>query len=259
MRTIIIALSILFALANVNAASADQRVAFVVGNGAYKNIDRLANPVRSARAMEGFLRKLGFDVVLGIDLTREQFAQQLRDFGAKAKGADLALFYYAGHGIAAGSVQYLVPVDADIKAATDPTLGGAINLDTTIDIMGDAKVKLMLLDASRDNPLQSKAASKSAGGAASPGAGMNALIAFATGLGQPASDGTAGTVRPFTRALIDHIGAPGVEIARAMSKIRDQLHEDSKGKQISWIASNIGSDVFLNPAAAPARTPAPAK
>ena len=237
MRPIIIALSILVALANANVAWADQRIAFVVGNGAYKNIERLANPAMSVKAMEGLLRKLGFEIVLGIDLTREQFAQQLRDFGAKAKGADPALFYYAGHGIAGGGVQSLVPVDADIKAATDPTLGGAINLDVAIDIMGDARVKLMLLDASRDNPLQSKAASKAAGGAASPGAGMNTLIAFATGLGQPASDGTADTVRPFTRALIDHIGAPGVEIVRAMSKIRDQLHEDSKGKQISWIAS----------------------
>ena len=261
MRPFIIALSILVALANVNTACADQRIALVVGNGSYVNVDRLANPASSAAAMERFLRQFGFDVVVGIDLTREQFTQQLQTFGAKAKNADLALFYYAGHGIAVGGNQLLVPVDADIKAATNPTLGGAIKLDLAIDIMGDAKVKVILLDASRDNPGRSPAVSKSAaaGGAASPSAGLNTLIAFATGPGQAASDGTAGAVRPFTQALIDQIGAPGVEIGRAMSKARDQLYKDSNGKQISWGTSNIAGEVYLNPAAAPARTPSPDK
>src|SRR5277367_569410 len=157
MRFLIIALSIIGMLASANAAKADRRVAFVVGNGAYKNVAQLPNPPVDAKAMAGVLRSAGFDVVEGINLTRDKMTERLLEFGKKTQGADVAVFFYAGHGIAVDGTNYLLPVDADIKSEMDVKLGNAINVDLTLDqTMNDAKVKLVFLDACRDNPFAAK-------------------------------------------------------------------------------------------------------
>ena len=136
---------------------ADKRVAFVVGNGAYKNVAQLPNPPIDAKAMAGVLRNVGFEVVEGTNLTRDKMTEKLLDFGKRAQGADVAVFFYAGHGIAISGTNYLLPVDADIKSEMDVKLGAAINIDLTLDqTMGDAKVKLVFLDACRDNPFAAK-------------------------------------------------------------------------------------------------------
>jgi uncharacterized caspase-like protein len=255
MRTIILALAIMSILFTANPAKADRRVAFVAGNGAYKNIEKLPNTPASAKAIEDLLQKLGFEVVEGIDLTREAMSARLLEFGHKAEGADLALFYYAGQGVGIGGVEYLLPVDADIKSEMDLKLGGAINVDLTIDqAMGDAKVKLVFLDASRSNPLPASPGKTATKVSVKPGlaemkASENTLTAFAVGPGQAAPDGPAGTVRPFTRALIANIAAPGVEIQQAMSKVRAQVSQETNGKQMSWGHSNLSGEVYLNPAA----------
>ena len=132
---------------------------------------------------------------------------------------------YAGHGIAVSGTNYLLPVDADIKSEMDVKLGAAINIDLTLDqTMGDAKVKLVFLDACRDNPFAAKIKSNSAtrsvnvqSGLAEMKSGEGTLIAFATGPGQTALDGQEGNNSPFTRALIDNITKPGVEIQQAMT------------------------------------------
>jgi len=130
------------------SAHAEKRVAFVVGNGAYKNVAQLPNPPIDAKAMAATLRNVGFDVVEGTNLTRDSMTAKLLDFGKKAQGADVAVFFYAGHGIAISGTNYLLPTDADIKSEMDVKLGAAINIDLTLDqTMGDAKVKLVFLDA----------------------------------------------------------------------------------------------------------------
>ena len=95
-------------------ASAEKRVAFVVGNGTYKNVAPLPNPTVDAKAMASTLRNVGFEVVEGSNLTRDKMTERLLDFGKKAQGADVALFFYAGHGIAISGTNYLLPIDADI-------------------------------------------------------------------------------------------------------------------------------------------------
>jgi uncharacterized caspase-like protein len=157
MRFLVLALSVLGILFGTDAAKADKRVAFVVGNGAYKNVTQLPNPPMDAKSMAGVLRNAGFDVVEGINLTRDKMTERLLEFGKKTQGADLAVFFYAGHGIAVDGTNYLLPVDADIKSEMDVKLGNAINVDLTLDqTMNDAKVKLIFLDACRDNPFAAK-------------------------------------------------------------------------------------------------------
>jgi uncharacterized caspase-like protein len=251
----------------VNAARADRRVAFVVGNGAYKNVAQLPNPPIDAKAMASVLRNVGFDVVEGTNLTRDKMTEKLLDFGKKAEGADVAVFFYAGHGIAISGTNYLLPVDADIKSEMDVKLGAAINIDLTLDqTMGDAKVKLVFLDACRDNPFAAKIKSNATrsvsvqSGLAEMKSGEGTLIAFATGPGQTALDGQEGTNSPFTRALIAHITQPGLEIQQAMTEVRAQVNEETSKGQLPWGHTNLIGAVYLNPAAAaaPASTAAAA-
>ena len=260
MRYLTVIVSLICMVFTADAAKADRRVAFVVGNGAYKNVAQLPNPPIDAKAMAAVLRNVGFDVVEGTNLTRDKMTEKLLDFGKRAQGADVAVFFYAGHGIAISGTNYLLPVDADIKSEMDVKLGSAINIDLTLDqTMSDAKVKLVFLDACRDNPFAAKIKSNSAtrsvsvqAGLAEMKSGEGTLIAFATGPGQTALDGQEGTNSPFTRALIAHITQPGVEIQQAMTEVRAQVNEETNKGQLPWGHTNLIGSVYLNPAAAPA-------
>src|SRR5215813_13181258 len=259
MRYLTILLSLICMALSVSAARADRRVAFVVGNGAYKNVAQLPNPPIDAKAMASTLRNVGFEVIEGSNLSRDQMTEKLLDFGRKAQGSDIAVFYYAGHGIAVGGTNYLLPVDADIKSEMDVKLGAAINIDLTLDqTMGDAKVKLVFLDACRDNPFAAKiksTATRSVNvqtGLAEMKSGEGTLIAFATGPGQTALDGTEGGNSPFTRALLANITQPGVEIQQAMTKVRAQVNEETNKGQLPWGHTNLIGSVYLNGAPAPA-------
>ena len=264
MRYLTVILSLICMMFTAHAAKADRRVAFVVGNGAYKNVAQLPNPPVDAKAMASVLRNVGFEVVEGTNLTRDKMTERLLEFGKKAQGADVAVFFYAGHGIAISGTNYLLPIDADIKSEMDVKLGAAINIDLTLDqTMSDAKVKLVFLDACRDNPFAAKIKSNSAtrsvsvqSGLAEMKSGEGTLIAFATGPGQTALDGQEGTNSPFTRALIAHITTPGIEIQQAMTEVRAQVNEETNKGQLPWGHTNLIGSVYLNPAAAPAPGPA---
>ncbi len=256
MRFMIAAISAATFLISTITAQADKRVAFVVGNGAYKNVAALPNPATDATSMARLLRNVGFEVVEGANLTRDRMTEKLLDFGRKAEGADVALFFYAGHGIAVNGTNYLLPVDADLKSEMDIKLGAAINVDLTLEqTMGDAKVKLVFLDACRDNPFAAKIRSAKAtrsvnvqSGLAEMKSGEGTLIAFATGPGQTALDGEAGTNSPFTRALMANLTAPGVEIQQAMTKVRAQVQDETSKGQLPWGHTNLTGAVYLNQA-----------
>jgi uncharacterized caspase-like protein len=266
MRYLTVIVCLICMIFTADAAKADRRVAFVVGNGAYKNVAQLPNPPVDAKAMAAVLRNVGFEVVEGTNLTRDTMTERLLEFGKKAQGADVAVFFYAGHGIAISGTNYLLPVDADIKSEMDVKLGAAINIDLTLDqTMSDAKVKLVFLDACRDNPFAAKIKSNSAtrsvsvqSGLAEMKSGEGTLIAFATGPGQTALDGKEGTNSPFTRALIAHIATPGVEIQQAMTEVRAQVNEETNKGQLPWGHTNLIGAVYLNSSAAAASAAAPA-
>jgi hypothetical protein len=259
MRFLIAALSLATLLVSGNAALADKRVAFVVGNSAYKNVPQLPNPAVDAKSIAKVLRSVGFDVVEGANLSRDKMTEKLLEFGKKAEGADVAVFYYAGHGIAVNGTNYLLPIDADLKSEMDVKLGAAINVDVTLEqTMADAKVKLVFLDACRDNPFAAKIRSAKAtrsvsveSGLAEMKSGEGTLIAFATGPGQTALDGEAGTNSPFTRALVANITQPGVEIQQAMTKVRAQVNDETNKNQLPWGHTNLTGDVYLNPVGIP--------
>ena len=260
MRYLAILLSVACTVVSVGAAQAEKRVAFVVGNGTYMNVAALPNPPIDAKSMAAALRNVGFEVVEGTNLSRDKMTEKLLDFGKKAEGADVALFFYAGHGIAVNGTNYLVPVDADLKSEMDVKLGGAINVDLTLDqTMSDAKVKLVFLDACRDNPFAAKIRSAKATrsvnvqtGLAEMKSGEGTLIAFATGPGQTALDGEAGANSPFTRALLANVTQPGVEIQQAMTKVRAQVNDETQKGQLPWGHTNLTGTVYLNGAPQPA-------
>src|SRR6267378_7567314 len=256
MRFPTLILSVVCMVFTATTASAEKRVAFVVGNGTYKNVAPLPNPAIDAKAMASALRNVGFEVVEGSNLTRDKMTERLLDFGKKAQGADVALFFYAGHGIAISGTNYLLPIDADLKSEMDVKLGAAINVDLTLEqTMGDAKVKLVFLDACRDNPFAAKIRSARTTrsvsvqtGLAEMKSGEGTLIAFATGPGQTALDGKEGANSPFTRALLANITQPGVEIQQAMTKVRAQVSEETDKGQLPWGHTNLTGSVYLNPA-----------
>src|SRR6266403_1019887 len=259
MSYLTVIVSVFCMLFTADAAKADRRVAFVVGNGTYKNVSPLPNPPIDAKSMAAVLRNVGFEVVEGTNLTRDKMTERLLEFGKKAQGADVAVCFYAGHGIAISGTNYLLPIDADIKSEMDVKLGAAINIDLTLDqTMSDAKVKLVFLDACRDNPFAAKIKSNSAtrsvsvqSGLAEMKSGEGTLIAFATGPGQTALDGQEGTNSPFTRALMANIATPGVEIQQAMTKVRAQVNEETNKGQLPWGHTNLIGSVYLNGAPAP--------
>jgi uncharacterized caspase-like protein len=254
MRALIMALSALGMLLTANTAKADRRVALVVGNGAYKYVQKLPNAPFSAKAMAALLRNIDFEVIDGFDLTRDQMTERLLEFGKKAEGADLALFYYSGQGIGVGGSEYLLPIDADIKSEMDVKLGAAINLSLAIDqAMSDAKIKLVFLDASRNGPFQVSSVGSPVSEMRFP---KDTLVGYATGPGQAAPDGKEGSIRPFTRALIAHIAAPGLEIQQAMTQVRAQVNQETNKQQLPWgYTYGVTKAIYLGPpsAAAPAK------
>ena len=168
----------------------------------------------------------------------------------------MALFFYAGHGIAVNGTNYLLPVDADLKSEMDVKLGAAINVDTTLGTdhgrcQGQAGVPGCLPRQSvrQQDPLRQAARSVNVQtGLAEMKSGEGTLLAFATGPGQTALDGEAGTNSPFTRALLANISQPGVEIQQAMTKVRAQVNEETSKGQLPWGHTNLIGTVYLNPA-----------
>jgi len=239
-------------------ANAERRVAFVVGNGAYQHATQLPNPSIDAKAMAALLRNVGFDVIEGTDLGREGMAARLGEFAAKTQGADVALFFYAGHGIAVNGKNYLIPVDAELNSELDIKLGAAIDIEVTLDqTMADAKVKLVFLDACRDNPFADKIRSAArtrsvtvSSGLAEMRSSEGTLIAFATGPGQKALDGRQGENSPFTRALLKNLAEPGVEIRHALTKVRAEVSEETGKRQLPWENTNLTGFFYMNQAAA---------
>src|SRR5947199_8575659 len=228
MRYLTVIVSLFCTLFTAASAHAEKRVAFVVGNGTYKNVAALPNPSIDAKAMASALRNVGFEVVEGSNLTRDKMTEKLLDFGKKAQGADVAVFFYAGHGIAIGGTNYLLPIDADIKSEMDVKLGAAINIDLTLDqTMSDAKVKLVFLDACRDNPFAAKIKSNASTRSVSVQTGLaemksreGPLIAFATAAGQTALDAQEGANSPFHRARLPNLTQPAAALQQAMTKVR---------------------------------------
>lgn len=239
-----------------------KRVALVIGNGAYVAGAPLANAARDARDVADRLRGLGFEVVDGYDLTRTEMLALTQDFAGRTAREDVALFYYAGHGVQIGRENHLIPVDGAFETA-DALAAGAVRLQSVLATMElRAATRVVILDACRDNPFAETVASRS-GAAPSRGlarvdAGVGSFIAFSTEPGAVASDGS-GRNSPFTAAFLTHVGEPGADIHAVMRRVRADVVRETNGRQTPWENSSLVREVFLAPgdAATPA-APAPA-
>jgi hypothetical protein len=234
-----------------------RRVALVVGNGAYRNVDRLANPGNDARLMADTLRKLGFTLVGGgalLDLDRAQLAKAVQDFGHTLAGADVGLFYYSGHGLQVQGVNWLVPVDANPTRPQDLDFQ-MVDADLVLRQMDGAgtRLNLVLLDACRNNPFAVRGLRAVQSGLAEMRAPEGTLISYATQPGNVAADGN-GMNSPYTTALAETMQQPGVDIFRLFNTVGLQVKRSTGGVQQPWVSNSpIDGDFFFAgpPAAAP--------
>jgi tetratricopeptide (TPR) repeat protein len=253
------------------AAKAGRRVALVIGNSAYTSVSVLPNPQRDAEKVSATLRAIGFDTVtVAADATRDALMAGLKTFSAAAKSSDWAMVYYAGHGIEVAGVNYLVPVDAKLSSDRDVSQQ-AVALDHVMDaIDGARKLKLVVLDACRDNPFadlapppvaaapapQAIPVSASAVGSRSTtrsaGKGLGeikvqgaSLVVYAAKHGQTALDGD-GENSPFAIAVVQRLATPGVEINKLFRLVRDDVMESTAGRQEPFMYGSLpGEDFFF--------------
>jgi uncharacterized caspase-like protein len=234
------------------AAVPERRVALVIGNSAYTAVPPLANPMRDARGMSAALKRLGFDVVEGYDLKMDDMTNLVRQFAQKLDGAKAGLVYYAGHGIAVGDENYLIPVDATLRSEADLDFR-AVNVQLILrQMQRDERVNIVILDACRDNPFatQLAARSRSVTRGLTPIETQSAsgiLIAFATDPRATALDGERDGHSPFTDALLKHIETPEVSITTVMDRVRADVWEATGKKQKPWTNSSIIGEFKLNP------------
>jgi uncharacterized caspase-like protein len=235
-------------------AFAEKRVALVLGNAAYQNVARLPNPVNDGAVIAATLKKAGFDVVEERhDLPAAETRRALRDFADRARDADIAVVYYAGHGIEVDGTNYLIPVDAKLERDTD-VYDEAFSLDRVLLAIEPAKqLRLVILDACRDNPFAKTMKRTVASRAIGQGLAKveptspNMLIAYSAKAGSTALDGDAKN-SPFTTALAKHLTTPGLDVRRAFGFVRDEVLKTTGYRQEPFVYGSLGGeDVPLVP------------
>jgi tetratricopeptide (TPR) repeat protein len=243
--------------------NAGRRIALVIGNGAYRNVHALDNPPRDARLIAGSLKDLGFQAVtVANDLTRDKFFETLKAFASDAEKADWAVIYYAGHGFEIGGVNYLVPVDAKLAVDKDAEKE-AVALEQVIASVGGArKLRLVMLDACRDNPfaanmqhtIELKLVDKGFSDI-EPSAGF--MIVYAAKHGETALDGE-GADSPFATAIARDVKEPHVEVRKLFDIVRDDVWTATKHAQQPFTyGSPAGREDFYFVTAAASAAPAP--
>jgi uncharacterized caspase-like protein len=248
-------------------AFAEKRVALVLGNSNYQNVAPLPNPVNDSSKIAATLKDAGFDVVDSRrDLAAAETRRALRDFADRARDADIAVVYYAGHGIEVDGGNYLIPVDARLERDTDIYDEG-LSLDRILIAIEPAKkLRLVILDACRDNPfartMKRTVASRAIGQglAKVEPTSPNVLIAYSAKAGSTAADGD-GNNSPITMALSHHLTKPGLDVRRAFGFVRDEVLKTTNNRQEPFVYGSLGGeDVPLVPAprsAPAAAAPAP--
>ncbi|MFL6972719.1 MAG: caspase domain-containing protein [Xanthobacteraceae bacterium] len=239
---------------SAGAALAQKRVALVIGNSTYQSVARLANPINDAAAIAQMFKNAGFDsVTMRRDLGVLEFKRALREFLDAAQDAEIAVMYYAGHGIQVGDMNYMIPVDARLATEND-VQDETVSLDRIMMSLQPAKrLRLVLLDSCRENPFLnrmkvSKATRSLGRGLARVEPENNTLVAYAAKGGQIAQDG-AGENSPFTSALLKHLAVPGLDVRLALGRVRDEVLKSTANKQEPFVYGSLGGEsISLVPA-----------
>jgi Caspase domain/Putative peptidoglycan binding domain len=240
--------ALLLAMAS-GSAVAEKRVALVIGNSDYQHAPRLPNPEKDATAVAEMFRKAGFDAVIEANnVGNLDFKRAIRKFEDATLGSDIAVVYYAGHGIEVGGINYLVPINARLASDRDAQ-DEAITLNRVVESVDAAKrLRLVILDACRDNPFvttmkhfrrRTAFRSISAGLGQVEPTSTNTLIAYAAKAGSTAADGE-GQHSPFTRALLDNLTVPGLDIRLAFGRVRDEVLKITDRRQEPFVYGSLG-------------------
>jgi len=242
-----------------DAAFADRRVALIVGNSTYQAVPQLPNPARDANAVMNMFRDAGFDTVdVQLNVGNLEFKRAIRKFEAAADQADIAVVYYAGHGLEIGGINYLIPVDARLASDRDAD-DEAIPLERLVSSADGAKrLRLVILDACRDNPFvrtmrrERKVASRAvvAGLGKVEPTSTDTLIAYAAKAGSTADDGV-GQHSPFTTSLLKNLTVPGLDVRLAFGRVRDEVLKSTSNRQEPFVYGSLGGgNISLVPAPA---------
>lgn len=250
MRSALLILLTLFMLGTSTAARADKRVALVIGVSKYQQVPQLANPTRDAEAVSALFKRASFDVVdTELDLGISDLHRAIRNFAETARGADIAVMYYAGHGIEVDGVNYLIPADARLLSDFDIE-DETVSLDRVLRALDGAKrLKLVILDACRDNPfaktISRALTSRSIGrGLAKIEPAMSdTLIAFSAKAGAVAIDGD-GENSPFAAALVKYVAEPGLDLRIAFGRVRDDVLRTTGNRQEPFVYGSLGGDTM---------------
>jgi hypothetical protein len=250
----------------VEAASPPKRVALVIGNSAYRHARKLENPTNDAADVSIALKKLGFQVIEGFDLDKAGLDAKIRAFTAALNGADVGLFFYAGHGLHVSGQNFLVPVDAELAEVTALDLE-LVRLDLIHRTMErETPTNLLFFDACRDNPLTgnlSRALSRAMAprsmevgrGLRAAQSGAGTLISFSTQPGKLALDGK-GRNSPYSAALVRQLTTSKEDLAGMLIAVRNEVMRETDRKQVPWEHSALTGRFYFDPAGAK-QAPAP--
>jgi hypothetical protein len=232
-------------------APSGRRIALVIGNGAYQSVARLPNPANDARLIASTLQRAGFTLVGGgpqVDLDKAHFDRLIQQFGRALPGADVALFYYSGHGMQVQGVNWLVPIDANPTSAKDMDFQ-MVDASLVLRQMEDAgtKLNMVILDACRNNPFAIRGVRATSGGLGEMAAPEGTLISYATQPGNVALDGDSGD-SPYTVALAKAIERPGSDVFHVFNEVGLVVKQGTAGAQQPWLATSpiAGNFYFFN-------------
>src|ERR1700722_6321766 len=228
------------------AAAAEKRGALVIGNAAYSNAAPLSNTINDSTAIANLFKSVGFEVVISRNnLGVVEFKRVVREFLITAENADVAVVYYAGHGIEIGGINYLIPVDAKLGRDYDVD-DEAVALDRIIwALQSVRRLRLILLDACRDNPFPARMRSAGMRSTMKDGLGKleevstDTLVAYAAKAGSTSYDGDGGN-SPYATALLRHLAEPGLDIRIALGRVRDEVVSMTGGRQEPFIYGSLG-------------------
>lgn len=249
--------ALVLALVLDSASAAEKRVALVIGNSDYRNVPRLPNPEKDAAAVAKLFKGAGFDTVVeAYNVGNLDFKRAIRKFEDASQDADIAVVYYAGHGLEVGATNYLIPIDAKLASDRDAE-DEAISLNRVVESVDSARrLKLIILDACRDDPFANTMKHfrhvafrgiASGLGKVEP-TGTDTLIAYAAKAGSTAEDGQ-GAHSPFTTALLDNLTVPGLDIRLAFGRVRDEVLKMTGNQQEPFVYGSLGGgNISLVPA-----------
>ena len=237
---------------------AGRRVALVIGNSSYKNMPSLRNPSNDAADVGKSLKELGFDAIIATDLDRVGMNDAISRFARKVGNADIALVYYAGHGMQYSGRNYLLPTDANLEGVADVNRFQLTPVEDIVDVLAAAKgIQLIVLDACRNNPAEQEFKNRRS---SAPGGDRDAsstrgfsrievrsglLVTYATAANAVAADGD-GRNSPFTRAFLDNVGTPDLEIRQMLYKVQSDVYASTKSRQLPEISSlYVGPNIQL--------------